>query len=136
MLTRSLTQTTPVAAVQGTFVLHLQRNLALQDLPFVALPTVKATPAATTAALICCSRRKGPLGRCLPLRCLLRRPCICEGLSGSDSLSVDDVSDAVSDSEVTEPAEAGGGFTGWDIPYACESSANCMSRPHVSMSSS
>ena len=50
---------------------------------------------------------------------------MAEGLSGSESLSVDDASDAVSDREATEDAVAGGGFTGCDIPYACESSANC-----------
>ena len=52
---------------------------------------------------------------------------MAEGLSGSESLSVDDASDAVSDREATEDAVAGGGFTGCDIPYACESSANCIS---------
>ena len=98
---------------------------AFQDLPFVALPKANATPAATTAALICCSRRMGPTGRCLLLCRLCRPPCMAEGLSGRESPSVEDASEAVSDRDAVDATDGGGGLTGCDMPYPWLSSANC-----------
>ena len=113
-----------VAIVQASTERRLCSN-AFQDLPFVALPKANATPAATTAALICCSRRMGLTGRCLLLCRLCRPPCIAEGLSGRESPSVEDASEAVSDKDAVDATDGGGGFTGCDMPYPWLSSANC-----------
>ena len=113
-----------VAIVQASTERRLCSN-AFQDLPFVALPKANATPAATTAALICCSRRMGPTGRCLLLCRLCRPPCMAEGLSGRESPSVEDASEAVSDKDAVDATDGGGGFTGCAMPYPWLSSANC-----------
>ena len=50
---------------------------------------------------------------------------MAEGLSGRESPSVEDASEAVSDRDAVDATDGGGGFTGCAIPYPWLSSANC-----------